>query len=439
MSVDNIPVIPIAAWMPDNPSAPVSAFLARPAFDIAAETKAREILADIQAHGDEAVERFVRQLDGADLTPAQFAIQKAEINSARTQVDADFVAAAQEAHRRILHFANASLKKDWSMSTPKGGTVGEQFAPLARIGLYIPGGQAPLVSTALMTATLAKAAGVHEIVACSPVDASQRMNPYLLYALELAGATEIYKIGGVQAIGAMAYGTATLRKVDKIAGPGGTYVTAAKRAVYGHVALDLVAGPSEIAILADDSAQPEIIAADLLSQAEHGTGFEKALLVTVSAHLAEAVAEELQRQVETLSRRTAIRRVLSAGTLIVVVKHLDAGMELCNQFAPEHLEIMVHEPRRWLKKVRHAGAVFVGAWTPECAGDFVAGPSHVLPTGGTARMFSGLTPDDFRKRSSIVSFTRADLQKALPVIEAFGRVEGLDAHARSARIRFEKP
>ena len=438
MSAETLITIPIAAWMPDNPSALVTAFLNRPAFDVAAETKAREMLADIQIRGDEAVARFIHQLDGADLTPAQFAVPKAELNAARTQVDADFVAAAREAYKRILYFARTSLKKDWSMSTPKGGTVGEQFAPLERIGIYIPGGQAPLVSTALMTATLARAAGVLEIVACSPVNASRRMNPYLLYALELAGATEIYKIGGIQAIGAMAYGTAMLRKVDKIAGPGGTYVTAAKRIVYGHVALDLVAGPSEIAILADDSAQPEAVAADLLSQAEHGTGFEKALLVTVSSHLAEAVVKELRRQVETLSRHKAILRVLIEGTLIVVVNHLDAGMEICNSFAPEHLEIMVHEPRRWLKKVRNAGAVFVGAWTPECAGDFVAGPSHVLPTGGTARMFSGLTADDFRKRSSVVSFTRADLQNALPVIVAFGRVEGLDAHARSARIRFEK-
>ena len=432
----NIPIVP---WMPDNPSALVTAFLNRPAFDVAAETKAREMLADIQTHGDESVARFIRQLDGADLAPNQFAVQKTELNAARTMVDAEFIAAAQAAHKRILYFAQAGLKKDWSMSTPKGGTIGEQFMPLERVGIYIPGGQAPLVSTALMTVTLARAAGVQEIVACSPVDATGCMNPYLLYALELAGATEIYKIGGIQAIGAMAYGTATLRKVDKIAGPGGTYVTAAKRSVYGHVALDLVAGPSEIAILADDSAQPEAVAADLLSQAEHGTGFEKALLVTVSAHLAEAVAEELRRQAETLSRRQAILRVLNSGTLIAVVNHLDAGMELCNRFAPEHLEIMVHEPRRWLRKVRHAGAIFVGAWTPECAGDFVAGPSHVLPTGGTARMFSGLTSDDFRKRSSVVAFTRSDLQNALHVIEAFGRVEGLDAHARSARIRFEKP
>ncbi len=372
------------------------------------------------------------------LAPGQFAVSRAERQTARARVDAEFVAAAQEAHRRVLHFARSSMKKDWTIASPKGGLLGEQFTPVDRVGIYIPGGQAPLVSTALMTVPLAKAAGVPEIAACSPVDASGTMNPYLVYALDLAGATEIYKLGGIQAVGAMAYGTESIRKVDKIAGPGGAYVTAAKRAVYGQVALDLVAGPSEIAILADDSAQPEAVAADLLSQAEHGTGHEKALLATPSAYLAESVAEELERQTDSLSRRDAIRRVLAEGALIAVVHHLDAGMDLCNRFAPEHLEIMVHEPRRWLKKVRHAGAVFVGAWTPECAGDFAAGPSHVLPTGGTARMFSGLTADDFRTRSSIVSFTRADLQQALPVIEAMGRVEGLDAHARSARIRFEQ-
>ena len=287
------------------------------------------------------------------------------------------------------------------MSTPKGGTVGEQFAPLARTGLYIPGGQAPLVSTALMTVTLARAAGVPEIVACPPVDASRNMNPYLLYVVARRFTRS--------ALAPWPWNRHALWINRR---PGEDFVAAA--VTYGHVALDLVAGPSEIAILADDSAQPEAVAADLLSQAEHGTGFEKVLLVTVSSHLAAAVVEELRRQVETLSHRTAILRVLTEGTLITVVNHLDAGIELCNRFAPEHLEIMVHEPRRWLKKVRHAGAVFVGAWTPECAGDFVAGPSHVLPTGGTARMFSGLTADDFRKRSSVVAFTRADLQNAPP-------------------------
>lgn len=438
MNTETAIAIKTALWMPDNPSPLVSAFLNRPTFDSAAEAKAGEILVEVKKSGDEAVARYVRQLDGAELPSSKFAVQRAELNAAREQVDVKFVNAAAEAHKRILYFARASLKKDWNMSTPKGGTVGEQFAPMARVGLYIPGGQRPLVSTALMTVTLARAAGVPEIVACSPVGESKRMNPYLLYALELAGATEIYKIGGIQAIGAMAYGTATLRKVDKIAGPGGTFVTAAKRLVYGHVALDLVAGPSEIAILADDSAHPEVVAADLLSQTEHGTGFEKALLVTTSSHLAQAVTKELHHQSEGLSHHAAINRVLTEGTLIAIVNHLDAGMELCNRFAPEHLQIMVREPRLWLKKVQHAGAVFVGAWTPECAGDYVAGPSHVLPTGGTARMFSGLTADDFRKRTSVLAFTRADLQDALPVIETFGQVEGLDAHAHSARIRFMK-
>jgi histidinol dehydrogenase len=235
----------------------------------------------------------------------------------------------------------------------------------------------------------------------------------------------------------MAYGTATIAKVRKIAGPGGPYVTAAKRCVYGDVALDLVAGPSEIAVLADDSAEPNVVAADLLSQAEHGTGFEKCLLVTNSSRLAESVQEELIRQTESLGRRDAVARVLAEGTLLVVVNRLDDGMELCNLFAPEHLEIIVREPHIWLKKVRNAGAVFIGYYAPECVGDFAAGPSHVLPTGGMASVFSGLTVDDFRKRTSVMDWTRADLKDVLHIVEAFGRVEGLDAHARSARARFE--
>ncbi|MEI8352557.1 MAG: histidinol dehydrogenase, partial [bacterium] len=313
----------------------------------------------------------------------------------------------------------------------------EQFVPFDRVGVYIPGGQAPLVSTVFMTVTLAKVAGVQQIVACTPSDSHGKVNPHILFALEMAGATEIYRVGGIQAIGMMAYGTKSVGKVQKIVGPGGAYVTAAKKLVYGDVALDLVAGPSEIAILADETAPAECVAADLLSQAEHGTGLEKALLVTNSGALAARVADQLMTQSETLSRKQAIQRVLERGTLLVVVNTLDDGMELCNQFAPEHLEIMVREPRNWLRKVRAAGAVFFGTWTPESAGDFVAGPSHVLPTGGTATMFSGLTVDDFRRRTSFMAFTRADLQETLPVIEAFARVEGLDAHARAARMRFE--
>ncbi len=431
--------IPIERWAPGQDNPRVEEFLARPAFDAEAENTARTVLADIRARGDAAVAEYVRKFDGADLSPAQFAVTAEERRAAIDQVDADFKKYAVDVQRRIMKFAQSGLRQDWSIPTPRGGVLGEQFVPLQRVGCYIPGGAAPLASTALMTVVLARAADVKEIVACTPAGRDGQLNPFLLFALDLAGATEIYKVGGIQAIGAMAYGTPTIARVQKIAGPGGPYVTAAKRLVYGDVDLDMVAGPSEIAVLADEKARPEFVAADLLSQAEHGTGHEKALLVSPSLKLAEAVRDQIGAQLEKLSRKQAISRVLERGTLIVVVDNLDAGMELCNRFAPEHLELLVEEPRRWAKKVRAAGAVFLGAWTPESAGDFAAGPSHVLPTGGTAAIFSGLTADSFRRRISTISLTRADLQEVLPAIEAFGRVEQLDAHARSARIRFETP
>jgi histidinol dehydrogenase len=429
--------IKVVKWTPEKPSSVVSAFLNRPAFDSAAEAAAREVLEDIRLNGDQAVVKYVKSFDGVALKPADFRVTPAEVAEAREAVDAAFRVAARETHKRVTAFARSGMKKDWKTFSPKGGELGEQFMPFDRVGIYIPGGHAPLVSTVFMTVTLAKVAGVQEIVACTPSDAQGKVNPYVLFALEMAGATEIYRVGGSQAIGMMAYGTKTVRKVQKIVGPGGAYVTAAKKLVYGEVALDLVAGPSEIAVLADGTASAPCVAADLLAQAEHGTGHEKALLVTNSGSLATAVASELVRQAETLSRKQVVDKVLEKGTLIVVVNTLDDGMELCNQFAPEHLEIMVREARSWLRKVRAAGAVFCGAWTPESAGDFVAGPSHVLPTGGAATMFSGLTVDDFRRRTSFMAFTRADLQETLSVIEAFGRVEGLDAHARAARVRFE--
>lgn len=435
---ENTPIeIQIAKWAPDEQQASVVSFLKRPAIDAKAEELARNVLSAVKKEGDEAIIRFAREYDGAQLDVSGLLVQQSEMNAAREKVENTFVVSAREIHKRITLFAKAGMKKNWSISSPKGGTLGEQYTPIERVGIYIPGGQAPLVSTALMTASLAKAAGVPEIVACSPVGASAQMNPYLLVALEMAGATEIYKIGGIQAIGALAYGTKTIKKVQKIVGPGGQFVTAAKRCVYGEVALDLVAGPSEIAILADDSAAPEAVAADLLSQAEHGTGFEKALLITPSARLATAVRNEILQQINLLSRRAAISRVLNQGTLLVIVNNLDTGMELCNRFAPEHLEIIVQEPRNWLKKVKNAGAVFVGGWSPECVGDYVAGPSHVLPTGGTATMFSGLTVDDFLKRTSVIAFTRADLLNTLDIIQAVGKVEGMDAHTRSALIRFK--
>jgi len=372
------------------------------------------------------------------LRVAEFRVSRRERNDARKKAPADFRTAVRAVLERIAAFARAGMRPDWRISGPRGGTLGEQFVPLDRVGVYVPGGAAPLVSTALMTAGLAHVAGVPEIVACTPCGPDRRVKPELLYALEAAGATEIYRVGGIQAVGMMAYGTRTVRKVQKIVGPGGPFVTAAKRQVYGHVALDLVAGPSEIAVLADETADPAFVAADMLSQAEHGTGHEKALLATTSAPLAKAVAAEIDAQARTLGRQEAVLRVLRRGMLLVVVGTLDRAMDLCNRFAPEHLEIMVREPKEWLRKVRRAGAVFVGKWTPEVVGDFAAGPSHVLPTGGSAAWFSGLTVDDFRRRSSFMSFTRADLLDVMPWVESLSRVEGMDGHARAARIRFEK-
>jgi len=425
-------------WKSGAANRAVNTFLARPAFDDKAQDVARTVLADVKQRGDAAVVDCAARFDGASLSAATLLVTEAERKAAAKAVDAKFRAAAREAYRRITRFAVAGVKRDWEMKTERGGRLGEFFVPFDRVGVYVPGGAAPLASTALMTATLAKAAGVRQIVACTPCGADGTVNPYVLYALGLAGATEIYRVGGIHAIGLMAYGTRHVRRVQKIVGPGGTYVTAAKRQVYGDVALDLVAGPSEIAVLADESANPAHVAMDLLSQAEHGTGHEKALLVSPDAALIERVRAALLSHTATLARGAAIRRVADRGGIMLVkVDDLAAGIDLCNRFAPEHLELIVRDPRRWVKQVRCAGAVFMGPWTPESAGDFAAGPSHVLPTGGAAAMFSGLTVDDFRRRSSFIQFTRRDLQDVLPVIEAFGRVEGLDAHARSGSIRFE--
>ncbi len=427
-------------WKAGETNRALDTFLKRPAFDDKAQHVARDVLADVKARGDAAVIAYAKRFDGVALKPAGMRVTAAEIKTATRAVDPDFKAAAREACRRITRFSTAGLKPDWQIPTRHGGRLGEFFVPFERVGVYVPGGAAPLASTALMTATLARVAGVSEIVACTPCGADRNVNPHVLYALQLAGATEIYRVGGIHAIGMMAYGTRTVPRVQKIVGPGGTYVTAAKRLVYGDVALDLVAGPSEIAILADASANPAHAAMDLLSQAEHGTGFEKALLVSPSAAMITAVKAALEDHTARLPRAEAIQRVAARGGIMLVkVESLGQGVELCNRFAPEHLELMVKSPRRWLKGIRCAGAVFMGPWTPESAGDFAAGPSHVLPTGGAAAMFSGLTVDDFRRRSSVVEFRKKDLQDVLPVIEAFGRVEGLDAHACAGSIRFGLP
>lgn len=415
----------------------VTAFLERSAFPEEAEKAAAAVLADVRVRGDAAVADCVSRFEGANLKPGQFRISQAELKRADASVPAHLKRAVRDAYTRVMRFSKASLRSSWTMKTPRGGSTGEFFSPMDRVGVYVPGGTAPLASTSIMTVTLARAAGVKEIVACTPAGKTGAVNSTLLYALKLAGATEIYRVGGIQAIGMMAFGTKSCRKVQKIVGPGNAYVTAAKRQVYGYVGIDQVAGPSEIAVLADGTVSAKWVAADLLSQAEHGSGWEKSLLVTQSRDFAEEVKRELFAQMDTLSRKEIIQRVVDRdGILFVVTPSLSEGLELVNRFAPEHFEIMCREATRLMKGVRAAGAVFAGAWTPESAGDFVAGPSHVLPTGGAANMFNGLTPDDFRRRHSFVAFTKADLRETEPTIAAFAAVEGLDAHGRAASIRF---
>ena len=411
----------------------IEVFNARPAFPEAAEKAAAEVLADVRAHGDAAVRRHAARFDGFRGRDLRCPLDEC----CGRGLDPAVVRAVNDAHRRVMRFSKASLRSGWSMKTPRGGSAGEFFSPMDRVGVYVPGGTAPLASTSIHTVTLAKAAGVREIVACTPAGRDGRVNPVLLYALRLAGATEVYRVGGIQAIGMMAFGTKSCRKVQKIAGPGNAFVTAAKRQVYGYVAIDQVAGPSEIAVLADGSVDARWIAADLLSQAEHGSGLEKSLCVCTSRRFAEEVRREVLAQAKTLSRREMVQRVVDrGGILVVVAKDVAEGLEVVNRFAPEHFEIMTKDALKVMKGVRSAGAVFAGPWTPESAGDFVAGPSHVLPTGGAANMFSGLTPDDFRRRHSFVAFTRADLAETRSTIEAFAAVEGLDGHGRAASIRF---
>ncbi len=410
-------------------------FLDAPAVSGDADRVAAQALERIRRAGDRAVAALTLQFTGVALSPRQFRVGAAELKSAA--VSPAFRRAAREVRARVQRFARAGLREDWSVPTPGGGRLGERFVPIRRVGLYIPGGVSPLASTALMTVPLAQAAGVSEIAVCTPCRADGTVDPHILYALRICGVTEIYRLGGIQAIGAMAYGTRSVPRVDLIAGPGGPYVTAAKRRVYGRVALDMVAGPSEIAVLCDDSASVDHVAADLLSQAEHGTGEERTLCVTTSSELAGKLPGALAALASAWKRWPTIRRVLERNSRIVLVPSMEEGVRVINQFAPEHLEILARRPRAWAQRIAHAGAVFLGPWTPESAGDFAAGPSHVLPTGGSARYFSGLTAETFRRRMSVLELARADLDAWYPAIAEFARVEDLPAHAESARRRLK--
>lgn len=398
------------------------------------ETAVSEILQGVRQRGDDAVLEFTARFDGATLQAEQLRVTEDERQAAVESVAPEIKDAVALSKANVERFAKESLRRDWSIINAQGAEVGERFQAFERVGIYVPGGTAPLVSTAIMTVTLATAAGVPEIVVTTPCDAYGKVNPALLYALNEAGAHEIYKVGGAQAIAALAYGTGTIAPVIKVFGPGNAYVMEAKRQVFGTVAVDLLPGPSEILVLADDSANPAFVAADLLAQAEHDP-VSLVTLVTPSATLIQDVEKEVQKQKAFLSRVHIVDQVLENGTVFVQTKDLEQGVALANAYAPEHLSLICENEAQWLPAIRTAGAIFIGNHSPVAAGDFLAGPSHELPTGGAGKSFAGLTVDQFQRRTSVVKLDAAAIEQSAPVVETFCAVEGLDAHARSATIR----
>jgi histidinol dehydrogenase len=411
---------------PGFASAVTAACAASSLFDPVIDERVRGVITAVAQRGDAALLEFCKKFDGVKLTAKQLAF-----TGPTPKVTPAMRRAIALSQKNVAAFAKRSLPQNWRMRNRQGAIVGEKFDPLERVGVYIPGGTAPLVSTSIMTAAIAKVAGCREIVACSP-----STNPNLLYAIRAAGATEIYRLGGAQAIAAMALGTQTMKRVQKIFGPGNAYVTAAKRQLFGQVGIDMLSGPSELLVIADDTAEPSFIAADMLAQAEHGSGYERVWLVTTSQEILDATQAEIARQLAAMSRSDFIAKALERGGVGVLVKDLKQAIAVANEFAPEHCEVMTRNTGKVVAQIKTAGAIFVGSWTPTVLGDYVAGPSHALPTGGAGRWFAGLTADQFCRRTSVIEFDRKALKKSLPALETIGGVEGLDAHVESARIRF---
>ena len=395
------------------------------------------ILADVRARGDEAVAYYAAKFDGAKLRARDFRLSPAELGAAARRLPAADRRALAAARDSIVAYNRRGLPQPWMAKNKHGALVGEKFDPIRRVGLYVPGGEVPLVSTVLMTVTLAKIAGCPEIAVFTPSDAEGKVADGLLAALHLLGVEEVYRFGGVQAIGAMAYGTTTIPAVDKIYGPGNAYVCEAKRQVFGTVGVDSLPGPSEVMIVADDTARADFAAADLLAQAEHGSGREKIYLIATSAGIISAILSELRTQLQLIARTAKTQRVLDEGFLAIEVKSLAQAAEIANYVAPEHLELLVNDAaaKKLTAAITTAGAIMLGNHTPTALGDFTAGPSHVLPTGRAGRFFSGLRVADFLRRTSIVRYDRASVKKGEPVVAAFAAMERLDAHGRSVRIR----
>lgn len=395
-----------------------------------------EIIAQVATKGDDALIALTKRFDNAVLTRKSLFVTDEDFAAAAKSVTPATRAAVKRSLKNIHAFANRSLRKDWSFRNAEGATVGERFTPFDRVGVYVPGGKAPLVSTALMTAGFAQAAGVPEIIAATPCGPDGSVNPALLYALKAAGVTEVIKVGGAQAIAALALGTKSIRPVDRIFGPGNRFVVEAKRQLIGAVSIDLLPGPSEILILADKTGNPDFIAADMLAQAEHG-GDSVVGFVTDSKMLLGKVVKAIDRQLATLSRGKIIRNVLKTGTFLLHVKSFADGVAISNAFCPEHLSLITAAEKKWLPQIRTAGAIYLGNHSPVAVGDFLAGPSHTLPTGGAGRSFSGLRADQFQRRTSIVRLDKKSVRASLTVVAEFARIEGLDAHGRSTAIRLE--
>lgn len=395
------------------------------------------ILAEVRAKGDDAVAYFTAKFDGAKVRARDFRLKESELEAAAKALPKEEMKAMLAAHENIVAFNKQSLPQDWTGKNKHGAEVGEIHHPIRRVGLYIPGGQVPLVSTVLMTASLAKIAGCPEIAAFTPPDPSGRVSKSLLAALHVAGVSEVYRIGGVQAVGAMAFGTTHVPAVDKVYGPGNAYVCEAKRQVFGTVGVDSLPGPSEVMVIADETADVRFIAADLLAQAEHGSGREKIYLVATQAAIIEAVDVEVRSQLKQISRAEKTQVVLDQGFLAIEATSLEKIAEVANFVAPEHLQLMVKDAsvKRLLKDITTAGAIMIGNYTPTALGDFTAGPSHVLPTGRTGRFFSGLRVADFLRRTSFVKYDAKTVKKGNEVVAAFAAMERLDAHGRSVRLR----
>jgi histidinol dehydrogenase len=399
------------------------------------ESQVRAILTRVQREGDKAVLDLTRQFDGLSLTPEGLRVSPAEMAAAYEQCSVETLTALRGAAENIRHFHRYQRRDSWMLELEDGSRLGLRMTPLQRVGVYVPGGQAVYPSTVLMCGIPAEVAGVPELIVCTPAQAGV-ISPLLLVAADLVGAHAIYKVGGAQAVAAMAYGTATIPKVDKIVGPGNQYVATAKRLVFGEVGIDLIAGPTELVIVADDSADPRFLVADLLSEAEH-TGSESVVCITPSCELATVIQEILLDQLATLPRRQEAARSLQGCSALIRTRDLQEAIGLANAIGPEHLELMLEDAEGWVDRVTCAGAIFLGHYSPAAIGDYYAGPNHVLPTGGTARFSSPLGVDDFVKKSSVIRYTAGRLLSDAALASTLARLEGYEGHARAMTMRGE--